>query len=210
MIKIVSRHAVILVLFAIFCTFLVSLTHILTKNKIAEQQDLERLIHIRQVIPESMYDNNLIEHCSQITAPDYLGTDAPHRIYTATKQNTVSAYAIETTAPNGYSGAINLIVGIDTQGNILGVRVLSHQETPGLGDKIERRKASWILGFNGTNLENTPPTDWNVKKEGGVFDALTGATITPKAVITSVYKVLLLAKERPELFELTHACEVEQ
>ncbi|MDW6003954.1 RnfABCDGE type electron transport complex subunit G [Vibrio mangrovi] len=88
----------------------------------------------------------------------------------------------------GYSGPIRYLVGVDTRGEILGVRIISHSETPGLGDKIERMKSSWILGFNHRSLTNTPL--WAVKKDGGDFDQFTGATITPRSVVKGVHKAL--------------------
>ena len=125
-----------------------TLTFTLTKDKIEEQEALARLSQVKNVLPESLYDNNLLESCVQVVAPDYLGNDKPHTVYIAKKAGEVSGYAIETTAPDGYSGNIELIVGLTTQGEIMGVRVLAHQETPGLGDKIETQKSPWILSFN--------------------------------------------------------------
>ncbi|HCE41269.1 MAG TPA: electron transport complex subunit RsxG, partial [Alcanivorax sp.] len=98
---------------------------------------------------------------------------------------------LEATAPDGYGGAINLIVGVDMDGRVLGVRAVPpHNETPGLGDKIERRKSDWILSFNGKSLDNPAPDGWAVKKDGGRFDSFTGATITPRAVVTAVHRAL--------------------
>jgi electron transport complex protein RnfG len=98
---------------------------------------------------------------------------------------------LQAVAPEGYGGSINLLVGIDSQGAITGVRVIPpHFETPGLGDAVEVQKSPWILSFNGKSLANTPESRWWVKKDGGEFDAFTGATITPRAVVDAVYKAL--------------------
>lgn len=98
-------------------------------------------------------------------------------------------------APDGYSGNINLLVGIDMSGAILGVRVTSHRETPGLGDQIELKKSDWIKSFNGRTLGSPPHSEWNVKKNGGEFDQFTGATITPRAVVKAVQKALIYFRE---------------
>lgn len=210
MFTLIGRHGLVLATFALFCTFLVSLTFNLTKNKIAEQEALARLVQVQQVLPQSLYDNNLLASCVQITAPDYLGNDKPHTVYIAKKLGEISGYAIETTAPDGYSGNIDLIVGVTTQGDIMGVRVLSHQETPGLGDKIELRKSPWILSFNLHSLRSLSETSWSVKKDGGVFDAFTGATITPRAVVKRVYHTLRLLDEQPNLIPQASQCEMDQ
>ena len=93
-------------------------------------------------------------------------------------------------APDGYSGSIKSIVGVKTDGTIAGVRVISHAETPGLGDKIELKKSPWVLEFNDKSIDNTSAEQWAVKKDKGVFDQFTGATITPRAVINSIYLCL--------------------
>jgi electron transport complex protein RnfG len=111
-------------------------------------------------------------------------------VYVAKKDGKVSAVAFMVTSNQGYSGAIKSLIGIDKQGQLLGVRVLSHAETPGLGDKIEHAKSDWILSFNGHSLTDLTAAQWKVKKDGGVFDQFSGATITPRAVVGSVYQGL--------------------
>jgi electron transport complex protein RnfG len=104
-------------------------------------------------------------------------------------------------APDGYSGNIKLLVGVYYDGRVAGVRAVSHKETPGLGDYIETGRSDWILGFNGRSLVSPSPGDWRVKPDGGVFDAFTGATITPRAVVRAVYKSLLyFEREKTNLF----------
>ena len=82
---------------------------------------------------------------------------------------------------------MRLLIAVDARGRVLGVRVLSHSETPGLGDGIEAARSDWILGFDGRSLDNTPPADWAVRKDGGAFDQFTGATVTPRAVVWAVH-----------------------
>ena len=97
---------------------------------------------------------------------------------------------IPATAPDGYSGNIDIITGVYRNGEVAGVRVVSHQETPGLGDKIELKKSDWVLAFNGKSLGAPSYERWTVKKDKGVFDQLTGATITPRAVTKAVRNTL--------------------
>jgi electron transport complex protein RnfG len=94
-------------------------------------------------------------------------------------------------AKDGYSGDISLLVGIDFDGIIQGVRTIEHKETPGLGDKVDHKKSPWIDSFIGKSLSNTPLDGWAVTKDGGVFDGFTGATITPRAVVNAVHQGLL-------------------
>ena len=117
-----------------------------------------------------------------------LGTDADMPVYMATLNGQPSAMAIEAIAPDGYNGAIKIIVGIKQDGTISGTRILSHQETPGLGDKIDLRISDWVLGFTGKALTEENQADWKVRKDGGQFDQFTGATITPRAVVKAVKK----------------------
>lgn len=128
-------------------------------------------------------------------------------LYTAILAGKVTGYALETVAPDGYSGAIRLIVGTDASGKVSGVRVLAHRETPGLGDKIELKKSNWILSFNGHSLTGDNANSWAVKKDGGDFDAFTGATITPRAVVKAVANLLRLQQTHPEVLADAPSCE---
>ena len=107
---------------------------------------------------------------------------------------TLTATILPATAPDGYSGSIDLVVGINVDGSIAGVRALSHRETPGLGDKVDIKKSDWILGFNTRSLADPLPAQWKVKKDKGVFDQFTGATITPRAVVAATLRVLQFAQ----------------
>ena len=89
-------------------------------------------------------------------------------------------------------------MGLDSNGEILGVRVISHTETPGLGDKIEIKKSKWILSFNGKSLDNVTYSEWNVKKDGGIFDQFSGATITPRKVVLAIKRGLEFYKSHRE------------
>ena len=118
-----------------------------------------------------------------------LGADQTE-VYLAKKQGEVNAVCFKFVAPDGYAGPISLVMGIDRNGEILGVRVITHVETPGLGDKIEISKSKWVLSFNGKSLDNLTLEQWAVKKDGGTFDQFSGATITPRKVVQAIRRGL--------------------
>lgn len=123
---------------------------------------------------------------------DLLGTDEPIEIFVPMRGNKPVAAIFAAIAPHGYNGPIHLLIGIDAStGVVSGVRVVSHRETPGLGDLIETRKSDWVLQFEGTSLASPAAGQWSVKKDGGVFDAITGATVTPRAVIEAIHNTLI-------------------
>lgn len=169
-----------------------------TRDAIASRQAEHLQASLTQVIPSEFHDAQLLEDV--VTLP--MGGGVPSRqIYRARHQGKISALAF-TVVGQGYAGPIEALIGIDRQGRILGVRVTSHQETPGLGDKIEHRKSDWIFAFNGRSLHDPAPPAWRVKKDGGAFDQLTGATITPRAVVQAVKEGLeLFAEHRGQLLE---------
>lgn len=187
--KAIQKNAIVLALFAIVCTATVGLVHWFTKDTIAKQQQQQLVDQLSQVVPANTHNNDIANDCFTITSPE-LGSALPQSAYVATKNGTPVGMAITSTAPDGYNGNINLLVGINTSGKVTGVRVLSHKETPGLGDKIELRKANWVLDFNDKESKEESDPRWNVKKDGGIFDQFTGATITPRAVVKAVYKTL--------------------
>ncbi len=159
--------------------------------KIEAAQQAELLSNLTELLPPDSYDNDLLHDTTTITAPDLLGTDKPVTLYRARRQGKPVAVLFETIAPDGYSGPIRLLIGIRADGHLLGVRVLEHRETPGLGDKIERSKSDWVDSFTGRHLTAANESQWAVKKDGGIFDQFTGATITPRAVVKAVKKALV-------------------
>ncbi|KOO02104.1 electron transport complex subunit RsxG [Vibrio nereis] len=185
MLNAIRKNGVVLAVFACASTGVVALTHYLTKDQIHQQEQAQLLSVLNQVIPHEMHDNDLYTSCTLVSDP-VLGTEESMPVYMATLGGEPSALAIETIAPDGYNGAIKLIIGIEQDGTISGTRVLNHQETPGLGDKIDLRITDWILGFNGKQVTPENESTWKVSKDGGDFDQFTGATITPRAVVKSV------------------------
>ncbi|MGL4765195.1 MAG: electron transport complex subunit RsxG [Aeromonas sp.] len=210
MLKSMRKNGLILAMFALGCTALVVLTNELTKNKIAHQQQLEKLQTLEALLPADSYDNDLVTSCKLVTSRKYLGSDQPQALYTASKNGVVTGYALEAIAPDGYSGAIRIVAGFDAKGTVSAVRVLAHKETPGLGDKIELKKSNWINSFTGKSLTADNESEWAVKKDGGEFDAFTGATITPRAVVKAVKNLLKLQHEHPELLSNAPACPAAQ
>ena len=207
MLKSMRKNGLTLALFALGCTAMVVLTNELTRDRIAHQQQLEQLRTLGALLPEGSYDNDLVASCKLVRSREYLGSDQPMPLYTATLKAVHTGYALETVAPAGYSGAIRMVVGTDAKGAISAVRVLTHKETPGLGDKIELKKSNWIDSFVGRTLNAENEASWAVKKDGGEFDAFTGATITPRAVVKAVKNLLLLQQEHPELLRDAPSCD---
>jgi electron transport complex protein RnfG len=138
------------------------------------------------VLPSTLYNNPILEDTIQIADPILLGTKDPMPAYRARRNGQPVAVILTPLAPDGYNGAIKLLVGIRYDGNLTGVRVISHKETPGLGDGIEEGKSDWILDFRDRSLDNPVESKWKVRRDGGVFDQFTGATITPRAIVKAV------------------------
>lgn len=193
-----GRSALLLGLFALVGTALVALTYTSTQQRIAEAERQYMLRSLNAVIPHHLYDNDLFSDIIELRSPALLGTDEPVQVFRARLASEPRAAAFSVIATEGYVGPIKLMVGVDTQGEILGVRVLTHQETPGLGDKIEERRSDWIFGFDGHSLTNTENKAWQVKRDGGEFDQLTGATITPRAVVKAVHNALVFFSENQD------------
>ncbi|MBS9427289.1 electron transport complex subunit RsxG [Photorhabdus akhurstii] len=205
MLETMRRHGITLAIFAAITTGLTAIVNSLTKSTIAEQAALQHKSLLDQVIPPALYDNDIQNECYLVNA-DALGNNLPHRLYLARKNGQPVAAALESTAPDGYSGAIQLLVGADFSGKVLGVRVTEHHETPGLGDKIETRISDWINVFSGKTITYNHDRHWAVKKDGGEFDQFTGATITPRAVVNSVKRTALYLQTIPEHLSSLESC----
>ncbi len=182
--------AVLLAIFSGLGTALVIATFEVTKEQIEASEKANLLKKLNNIIPSDSYNNNLLDNKLIVPVSAQLGKKEPTTIYQAWNDKTPVAVAFSVISHDGYSGDIKLLIAIKASGDISGVRVINHKETPGLGDKIEQTKDDWILSFNGKNLLIPSRQKWKVKKDGGVFDQFTGATITPRAVVTAVYKAL--------------------
>ncbi|HCJ51702.1 MAG: electron transport complex subunit RsxG [Gallionellales bacterium CG_4_10_14_3_um_filter_54_96] len=196
-----SLHSALnLLFFAVLGTIVLSSTYLLTRDTIAQSVETEKLKLIAQIVPQDSYDNNIVQSTLDLPPDELLGTEETSIGYRATLKGEPSVVVLQPVAPDGYSGKIFLIVAIRSNGEVSGVRVVSHHETPGLGDYIEVAKNPWIKQFDGQSLTNHTAQDWQVKKDGGKFDSMAGATITPRAVVKAVHKaVQYFAKHRDQL-----------
>ena len=197
-VKITSRYGVLLGFVALLCTAISAGIFFLTKDKIDSVMAAQQRELLLQVIPQDYFNNNLLESAVIPQDKNLLGIQ---KIYFAKKDGNVSAYAYETTAPDGYSGDIRLLVGLDPKGEVLGVRVIEHHETPGLGDKIELRISNWILNFTHQSINEHNLNEWAVKKDGGKFDQFSGATITPRAVVNQTKRSALIMLNNQALLQ---------
>lgn len=209
----IRKNSTLLTIFAALTGGLIALTFQNTQARIGDGERRAAQKALFEIVPQSRHDNDLLSDTLSLP-PDQavsLHMPKPALIYVARKGGEPVAFIIPTTATDGYSGDIRLLVGVNMDGSVAGVRVQSHKETPGLGDKIELSKNKWILGFDGKSLGNPPPEKWRVKKDGGDFDQFAGATITPRAVVNQVKNVLLyLNTHREELQQRARTQEPSQ
>lgn len=187
--------ATFLFIFAVAGSGLVAFTHDSTAQRIADNQRRALLKSINELVPGDWYDNDIYSDIMYVRNPKLLGTDEAVPVYRARKGGWPVAAVLVPVAPDGYNGDIVLLVAIKLDGTLAGVRVLSHRETPGLGDSIEADRSDWIRGFRGKSLSNPKLENWKVKRDGGEFDQFTGATITPRAVVKAVKNALLYYKQ---------------
>jgi len=180
-----------LFLFAVVSTGFVAVTEHNTRQAIAENERRVLLRNLHALLPAGRLDNDIVNDTLLITASPLLGTENGSPVYRARLRGDPVAVVFNSIAPNGYSGKIYLLVGVYFDGSIAGVRAIKHAETPGLGDALEIQKSPWVLDFDTKSLDNPSQGHWSVKRDGGVFDQFTGATITPRAVIQAVKNTLL-------------------
>lgn len=179
----------LLAAFGIAGTGLVAFTHESTAQRIAQNERDAVLSKIEKILPTSSADNDLLADSLSVRAPEYLGADQT-TIYRGRLAGEPTAVVFSAVEAAGYSGPIRLIIGVNRDGTLGGVRVLSHRETPGLGDRIEESRSDWIHDFNGRSLTDPDASGWKVQRDGGLFDHFTGATITPRAIVRAVKQTL--------------------
>lgn len=202
-----AKNGAILTAFALVTTGLVASIDAFTADKIAEQEQLQLTLQLQEVLNPSSYDNQLNTDCVIIN-DEKLGPYPDQVIYRAYKNQQPVALVLRHVTPSGYSGDINLLTAVLADGTIAGVRTTKHEETPGLGDKVEVKKSLWITTFNELTVDNNDDARWAVKKDGGQFDQFTGATITPRAVVGSVKNAVLFAKSNfNDIFAQPNACK---
>lgn len=217
-----------LMAFALIGTAILAFTFTQTHDRIEQSIEAEKLRLISQIVPQNLFDNDIIKDTLDIAPDPLLNNEDVTTAYRARLGDAPSVVVFEAVAPDGYSGKISLLIAIKASGELAGIRVISHKETPGLGDYIEIGRSNWIKGFDGKSLApplskspslRSPPAsagaaanetlrgqtlkdaDWKVKKDGGQFDYMAGATITPRAVVKATHKALqYFAKNRDALF----------
>ena len=185
-------NSLLLASFALITAVILAGTDSLTKDRIAESERQAAQRALLEIIPLDRHNNDLLMDVQPIPEKFWplLGLKKGGDIHIARNNGLPVAAIIPTLTADGYSGNIGMIVGVNIDGSIAGVRVVEHKETPGLGDKVDIKKSDWILSFNNKSLSNPQSAGWDVKKNGGDFDQFTGATITPRAVIYQIAKVL--------------------
>ncbi len=190
----IAYQALLLGIFASLSTILLVVGNAFTHAAIEQRRQEDLQLSLREVLPAEHFDNSLVTSALQFTAAD----GKPLTVYRGSLQGKITACVWEIRSDQGYSGTIRLLLAVNTEGAILGVRVIAHAETPGLGDKIEANKSDWVLKFNGLSLGNPPQAQWKVKKDGGQFDSFSGATITPRAVVQAIENGLLFFRDNRE------------
>ncbi len=189
-------------LFAVIGVGLVASTFVATEDRIAENERQALLKALQELLPPDRFDNDIADDSILLPHPYKLGSSEPVTAWRARKNGNPVAVIFKTIAPDGYNGAIHLLVGIYVDGRLAGVRVIKHNETPGLGDGIETRKSDWIRQFDGKSLSHPPAEQWKVRRDGGAFDQMTGATISPRAIVKAVRNALAYYDEhKEELFQ---------
>jgi len=181
--------ATLAIIAAVLTVALVVIANV-THDRIARNQQAWIKEHLDALVPPGSYDNDPLLDTISVTSPSLLGTAAPVTVYRMRKAGQPVAVAIRSIAPEGYRGPLELLVAIEPGGRLIGVQVIRHNETPGLGDAFENRERGWLERFRGLSLTHPPQQRWSVRRDGGDFDAFTGATITPRAIVKAVRQTL--------------------
>lgn len=190
----IQRSAKTLASWVLAAILLLTLVYQASKQQIAASQQAALAARLDALLPDG-YDNTPV-HDVALLQDAALGSSEALPVYRARQDDQPLAAVLTVIAPQGYSGAIRLLVGVRYDGSIIGVRVSEHRETPGLGDDIDIARSDWINGFDGLSVDSLPASAWRVSKDGGRFDQFTGATITPRAVVAAVYLALNWYRDR--------------
>jgi len=195
------RAAAVLAVAAALAVGLVSVVHDLARPRIEAVQREQLTARLTAVLGGIPYDNDPLADTVLLQDRELLGAEEPLLAHRVRRGDETVALLLNVVAPDGYGGPVRLLLAVDAGGRVLGVRVLEHRETPGLGDLIEERRSAWIRGFDGRSLGDPPAARWKLRRDGGDFDQFTGATITPRAVVSAVHGALeYVARHRGELF----------
>jgi len=198
----IAKTGLTLAMIAAVCTALVAASYHATKDRIAANDKALLEQSLQPALSGIFYDSGVSESRLVIPPPhDLPGSDAAivYRVY-AEDEPVAALFVV--TARDGFSGAIRVLVGIGVDGTVTGVRILQHRETPGLGDKIEAARSNWVFQFDGRSLSDPQASGWAIRVDGGEFDQLTGASITPRAVIKAIRDTLIyFDAHRDEVFQ---------
>jgi electron transport complex protein RnfG len=201
--------AIAIVVLTIAAAIALSLIDRTTHEQVERNAQEWLLQRIDSLVPPAVRDNDVFTDKAVAVSPDILGISRPVDIYRARKAGQPVAAIIHTIAPDGYRGPIELLVAIDASSTLIGVQVVRHRETPGLGDAFENRNRDWLPKFSGRSLDDPPQQRWVVRKDGGDFDAFTGATITPRAIVKAVRRALEFYRaKQPMIFQAPNGAEI--
>ena len=195
-----AKTVAIMVIFTLVGTLFLAKTYLATKAPIEASEAIEKMKSFAQVLPISEYDNALLSDFISVPAGGELNNRDATKAYVARLAGKANAVILEATARDGYSGDIKLLIAVKADGSIGGVRVVKHKETPGLGDYIDIAHDNWIKSFDYLSLTSRPSEQWKVKKDGGQFDYMAGATITPRAVVKATHGALAYVARNQHLF----------
>lgn len=206
----VWKSGVTLAAIATICTALVAGTWQLTRDRIEEnrKEHLESSLH--PALAGLFFDSGVTESMITVEPPHDLPGSGPALIYRVYAEDTPVAALFVVTARDGYAGPIRLLVGITMDGKVTGVRVLEHRETPGLGDRVEIEKTDWVLQFDGRSLTDPVPGRWGIKEDGGEFDQLSGASVTPRAIVKAIKATLSYFEQNTEAIFAAEPDETEE
>ena len=183
--------------FAVGGVSLVAITQGAVGERITDNQYQAMQRKLDTILPAAQVNNDPLQDRILVSERELLGADST-QVYRARRDEAPVAVILEPVVPDGYAGPIRLLVSVLSDGTLGGVRVVSHHETPGLGDKIEEAKSDWVLDFTGKSLTNPPLEKWAVKRDGGEFDQFTGATITPRSIVNAVRDTLIYVQQQGE------------
>jgi electron transport complex protein RnfG len=196
-----GKQLLALIVFALLCLGVLTLIAQLTAARIARNERAWFAAQINTLVPAALHDNDLLSDKTWVRAPEALGTRNPVAVFRARLKGTPTALIINSVAPDGYGGPIELLVAVTYAGEVLGVHVMAHHETPGMGDEFAQTGSTWLAAFRGHTVNNPELRGWNVRKDGGQFEQFTSATISPRAIIQAVHRTLdYYQQHREQLF----------
>ncbi|WP_372865234.1 electron transport complex subunit RsxG [Spongiibacter sp.] len=198
----ITKNGLLLGLFAVVTTGVIAATYLSTRSLVQDNIRAAEERALLEIVPRERHNNSMLDDAMVLSDNALLGLRDKRKAYRARLDGDIIAVILPATARDGYTGDIDMIVGVNRDGSVAGVRVLSHRETPGLGDQIDYKKSQWVDDFIGRSLGKPKIEKWTVKKDGGVFDQFTGATITPRAVTAAVRRSLqYYAENRARLLD---------